>query len=246
MNKSTVLYFSIILLFSSISHATNEMKQVTLAEEQRLTLVLAKNKQGGEKAQKTYIDGVFRLAQHNNIDSLALFSVTQTLAGEYQPEAFAMYAWHNEKVSTQVRQSGDYKTKLKPLQKFGWDELAAADVDMKDLSHYQFDEEKTYTLAEVWLKDAAEYAKYYKGSALFREKIGAKVIFKHTPNEYNSLKRGAQGPDFLILVEWPNKNGPMQYVQSPEFKKYEKYITAGVEKLGWYALRLNNETKQIY
>ena len=125
-------------------------------------------------------------------------------------------------------------------------ELSEADVDFPVKTEYKFDINKTYTLAEVWLKDSVAYDKYYKGTAALRKKMGAKIIFKLSPNEYNSLTKGPDSPDFLILIEWPNKQGPEQYAQSEEFKPYKPYIEAGLAKLGWYEVGFPVSNAEVY
>ena len=105
---------------------------------------------------------------------------------------------------------------------------------------------KTYTLAEVWLKDQEQYERYYQGTMELRKQLRAKVVFKYTPNEYSSLTRGTQAPDLLILIEWQNKEDPIKYSQSELFKKHEKYITAGIKKLGWYELAFANNEYTAY
>jgi uncharacterized protein (DUF1330 family) len=229
-----------LVLAHSFSFAGNGNKDkitdLQLYKNERLTMVIVKNKKDGEHAQKKYLDGITKLAGKNSIREVAIFPIIKTLAGTTKPQAIAFYAWKDAAASHKVRHSMYYKNNLKPLQKFGWDHLSAADVDLPDDEFYQFNPSKTYTLAEVWLKDAEIYNRYYTGTKVLREKMGAKIIFKHSPNEYNSLIEGQQAPNFTILIEWPTPHGPELYTQSPIFKKYLPFIEASIDHLNWYEI----------
>jgi uncharacterized protein (DUF1330 family) len=235
---------SYLSTISSVAIATQQT--ITLEKNERLTVVLVKNKAEGAVAQQQYIEGVFSLAKPKDIRELKAFPVLRTLAGESKPQAMAFYAWTSAEASQKVRNSEKYKTQLSPLKAKGWNELSAADVDFREKTEYKFDINKTYTLAEVWLKDSIAYDKYYKGTAALRKKMGAKILFKLSPNEYNSLTKGPYSPDFLILIEWPNKQGPEQYAQSEEFKPYIPYIEAGLAKLGWYEVGFPVSNAEVY
>jgi uncharacterized protein (DUF1330 family) len=167
---------------------------------------------------------------------VGILPIAKTLVGQSKPQALAMFAWADAEASHKVRDSNHYKEHLKPLQEEGWLHLAAADVDLKQDEQYQLNIESTYTLAEVWIKDESMYEKYYQATQDLRHQMGAKVIFKHRPNEYNSLDSTLVSPTFVILVEWPNKQDPMRYIQSDEFKKYQSYIDSSISKLNWYEL----------
>lgn len=234
--SASLITASIFTFFANPALSSQDTQSFHLQPEQRVTMVLAKNKKGGEKAKQIYLDGVFALAGDNQFKALTYFPVKRKLAGEHQPEVFALFAWQNAAASHQVRQHPRYKQSLKPIQQYGWDELAAADIDLRQASTYQFDQSKTYTLAEVWLNDPAQYDIYYQGTKALRKEMGAKVVFKVKPNEYTSLKRGEAGPDFLIMIEWQTPDDPLLYPQASAFKQYEKHIAAGIAKLGWYEL----------
>ena len=142
MKNKLVLCLALLMSLVAMSHAQAKVDSIMLKQDQRLTMVLAKNKLGGEQAQKAYLDGVFSLAEKGSIVPLAYFSVLQTLAGKYKPQDFALYAWHNAQASHKVRQHSSYNRKFKPLQSQGWDELAAADIDLSLATSFQFDSSK--------------------------------------------------------------------------------------------------------
>ncbi len=247
IKASYLITLLITTCLSTVSLIANAKKvTIEINKDERLTVVFVQDKNNGATAQQQYLEGVFSLAQKNDIRELKAFSVLRTLAGTSKPAAMAFYAWKNADASHKVRNSKKYKTELAPLKALGWNELSAADVDFSVQTHYKFDSNKTYTFAEVWLKDSAAYDKYYRGTAALREKMGAKILFKLSPNEYNSLTKGPYSPDFIILIEWPNKQAPEQYVQSVDFKPYQPFIDAGLAKLGWYEIGFPASNAEIY
>jgi uncharacterized protein (DUF1330 family) len=244
---SNVLAILLSTYLSTVSAMENATQQtITLGKGERLTVVLVQQKEDGASAQQQYVEGVFSLAKQNKIRELKAFPVLRTLSGENKPQAMAFYAWTSAQASQKVRYSEKYEIELSPLKSKGWNELSEADVDFPVKTEYKFDINKTYTLAEVWLKDSVAYDKYYKGTAALRKKMGAKIIFKLRPNEYNSLTKGPDSPDFLILIEWPNKQGPEHYAQSEEVKPYKPYIEAGLAKLGWYEVGFPASNAEVY
>jgi len=231
-----IIFTALVGLFLLLTHYhsyadSNKTTSLKLNKNERLTMVIVESKEGGEQAQKEYLEGIQLLAKKNSIRELAIFPITRTLAGLTKPQAVAFYGWQDAAASHEVRHSTHYKENLKPLQKKGWKHLAAADVDLSDDELYQLSPDKTYTLAEVWLKDTETYDLYYQGTKSLREKMGAKIIFKHSPNEYNSLNDGDGIPNFIILIEWPTPKGPESYIQSEAFKQHLPYIEASISHL---------------
>ena len=233
-----VILFSLLTHYSSYADSLNSNKAtiLTLNKNERLTVVIVKSKVDGEQAQKEYLEGIQLLAKNDSIREVGIFPITRTLSGLTKPQAIAFYAWQDAAASHEVRHSSHYKNNLKPLQKKGWEHLSAADVDLTADQLYQLSPDKTYTLAEVWLKDTATYDLYYQGTKSLREKMGAKVIFKHSPNEYNSLNDGQEIPNFIILIEWQTAKGPESYTQSDDFKKQLPFIEASISHLNWYEI----------
>jgi len=127
---------------------------------------------------------------------------------------------------------GDQQNAIKIYQDFDYMTLTSNDVLIATA-----DKETTlkpvkgrfYTLAQVWLADNGDYAKYLKATDSLREKMGAKVLFKLKVDRNKD-----EGPDFIILVEWQNSEDIALYVRQDDFINSQHLFNKGTKKFNWY------------
>ncbi|GHF90321.1 DUF1330 domain-containing protein [Thalassotalea marina] len=241
MKKPIILITLLLLAFTSSSHANNSNNKdvlVSLNNIERLTFLLLNKREGGEQAQRQYLEAMTTLTSPTDLKHLITMPIVKKLAGEHPAELFALYGWSNAEAANKLRTDAAYKNTLLPLQKQGWTELAYSDVEINSGESYRLSHDKFYTMSELWIKDEHKYQAYFHATQALRDELGAKILFKHSPTEYSSMQKGAAAPTYVLLIEWPNEKNIALYPESEKFKQAYPDLLASVEKFNWYQVAL--------
>ncbi|NTS75608.1 DUF1330 domain-containing protein [Catenovulum sp. SM1970] len=107
-------------------------------------------------------------------------------------------------------------------------------VDLNQPFEFKPKGDKFYTLAQVWLADNQDYARYLKATDSLREKLGARVLLKLKP-----AKLAQSEPDYLVLVEWQQAENIALYAQHEEFLPHQPLFESGTTRFNWYQVAFN-------
>ena len=91
------------------------------------------------------------------------------------------------------------------------------------------DQDKHYTLAQVWLADNGDYEAYLNATDTLREQLGANVVFKLKVD-----KEKGNEPDFIILVQWSKLQNIAHYAKGEAFLKNQHLFASGTTGFNWY------------
>ncbi len=236
--KKTLTVIMLLATLPGLCYA--KTAKIDLKSGQRFSIVLSKVKPGGEKSLQTYINGMLPIAEQEGMQTLSAFAIPKTIIGDSQAEFLGLYAWPNADIAEKTRNNEVYEKKYKPLQKQAWQELTIIDSDISQNLSFSHSKNKTYTFAQVWIKDQISYDNYYQSTITLRDSLGAKMLFKLPVHDYQTFDASDIPPDLIVLIEWPTPNGPQLYLNSMTFKENQAKAQAGIEKINWYQLNLAN------
>ena len=235
--KKAIEYIAIAaLLFALTSVAFASSESIALEKGERLTLVLADLHPDGEKVRNKYFEGAFAMAQEQGLRELKGFPVTRILYGEDKPQFFGMYAWPNPQAAANVRRSPEYLTNFKPLQKQGWNELVAIDIDLESNIGIDIDPSKTYVFVLIWMDDESVYDEYLEATQELQNQLGAKRLFRLGGHEFASLSKGNNPPEAVALYQWESPESINQYAGDPSYPAIFEKLVSNVERLEVYEL----------
>jgi hypothetical protein len=226
---------SFLLCLSTAASAAN------LLPGQVLTLALGEDHPGGEAARAAYFSGVVPMAQAVGMRALDGLKVEQVLVGDGAPQGAALYAWPNPAALRALREDPRYLADYRPLRQAGWKRLTAVDLLVETPLDLVFDRGRPYTLALIWLKDRAEYDRYYAGTAGLRTRLGVQPVLALPTQRYERPGDGdgdgdGNPPDLVLLFRWESAASIDAYLQSPEFQQHHGHFERGVQRLEWYRM----------
>lgn len=209
---------------------------IDLQAGQRLTIVIPEDKPGADAARQQYFSQVFPLAAAEGFSQTAAFDVSKVLVGDSKATQLALFSWPDADAEQRFERHPDWAS-LKQTRSAGWDELKINNVDYVAQPPLKLDADKTYTLAQIWLKDKQSYQDYFEATKPLRAELGTKIVFKLHGDVYESLQDGDVAPDLVVLVEWQQAEDPERYTQAPLFKANFDKVEAAFAKFEWYQLQ---------
>jgi len=233
---STCYGVGLTLVWAALFGVTHVQASEPMNAGQRLTMVMTSNEPGGGAARKVYLDNALAMGIANGIEIVHVFGVKRTIVGNEHPEGIGFYEWPSPAAAEKVRLDPEYLSKYAPLRAKAWKMMHMADFDLNESVSISVDASKTYTLAQLWLKDAAAYKQYVEQVQDVRKKLGISVIFKAKPDQYEVLRNERRAPDVVVLMEWPNPESVDGYALQPEVKNALPALAAALEHMEWYEL----------
>lgn len=234
MNPNPTRLLGTLLLAMSLSASAGT---TTLAPGQVLTVVIGEDQPGGEQPRTTYLQNVLPMSQAAGMRELASFRVEQVLVGEGAPQGAGLYAWPDAQAVRVVRDNPHYVSGYRPLRQAAWKQLHALDLAVAQALGLEIDRSRPHTLALVWLKDRAEYERYYAGTAGLRQRLGSRTVLMLPARRYEKLTEGELAPpDVVVLLAWDSVAAIEAYPRAPEFQAHQAHFERGVERLEWYRL----------
>ena len=222
-----------ILLLSVATAAS----AASLVPGQVLTVALSEDQPGGEAARATYFQNVFPMSQAAGMRELSTFKVEQVLAGDGAPQGAGLYAWPDPAAVRAARDNPRYVADYRPLRPEAWKQLQALDLAVETPLELEIDRGRPHTLALLWLKDRAEYERYYAGTAGLRERLGTRTVLVLPAHRYEKLTEGEiDPPDLVVLLRWESAGAIDGYTRSEEFQAHRAHFERGVERLEWYRM----------
>lgn len=209
----------------------------SLAPGQVLTLAVGEEQPGGEAARTAYLGGVASMPQAAGVRALEILKVDSVLLGQDTPQEVALYVWPDAAAVRAVRGDPRYVADYLPLRKAGWKQQRILDLAVEAPLELAFDRGHPYTLGLLWLKDRAEYDRYYTGTAALRERLGIRPVLALPAQHYGTPGDGeTDPPDLVLLFRWESAESIDAYLQSPEFQQHHGHFERGVERLEWYRI----------
>jgi uncharacterized protein (DUF1330 family) len=220
-----------LLCTSVTAPATN------LAPGQVLTLAVGEERSAGEAARTAHLGGVASMPQAAGVRALGVLKVDRVLLGQDTPQDVALYAWPDAAAVRAVRDDPRYVADYLPLRNAGWKQQRILDLTVEAPLELVFDHGRPYTLALLWLKDRAEYDRYYAGTAGLRERLGVRPVLALPAQHYGTSGDGeVDPPDLVLLFRWESAASIDAYLQSPEFQQHHGHFERGVQRLEWYRM----------
>lgn len=230
------LFASLSCLPRVVAENAPAIFEKTIPAGHRLILVLDQDNPAGETFRKEYFERVFAVAHDQGLYDCHSFRVDEVVAGEKNPRAASFFAWPNPTKSEAFRYSELY-TQWGPRRSEGWLELQTFYMDLGSAVTLRFDRTKHYTVAAVWLKDADGYDRYFQATETLRAELGCRVVLKQRVNRYDSVRDGpGTPPDWILLVEWQDREGPAQYINSAQFKEQQALHDAAMGRIEMHRL----------
>jgi hypothetical protein len=168
---------------------------------------------------------------------LTTFKVEQVVFGAGQPLGSGLYSWPSKLAAQQTRNDPLYLQESKPLRAQIWTQLQSIDMPITQTLELRLDKTKPHSIALLWLKDKAAYARYYQGTQALRDKLGTKTLFALPSVRYDKLTEGEiTPPDLVVLLQWNSVADFEGYSTASEFQANHHHFKQGIEKMELYRL----------
>src|SRR5690606_30603537 len=154
-----------------------------------------------------------------------------------EAERLALLTMPSGKASDDVRNSPEYAP-LKTLLSQGWQEMEVIDIDLQEDVQLTLFADRYYTIAKVWVDDAAKHRAYVKRAAQTRAKLGMRILASFTPTGYSSLDDSRTAPFDLVLVEWPEQAVIQKYLDDPVLAEIREQQGTTIKAIEWYGFRI--------
>ena len=168
---------------------------------------------------------------------LGQFTLADRLYGEHKAERLTVLTMPSGQASDGVRNSPEYAP-LKAMLAEGWQEMEVIDIDLQEDVQLTLFADRYYTIAKVWVNDAAKHRAYVKRAAETRAKLGMRILASFTPTGYSSLDDSRSAPFALVLVEWPAQAVTQQYLADPVLAEIREQQGSTIKAIEWYGFRI--------
>lgn len=204
---------------------------------QRLVLVVVENRPEGEAFREEFMSKAVPRARELGQYEVQSFRVDESVSGGRSPHAALWVAWPSPKESEQYRADPVWSREYGPRRTEGWKEMQSFYTDLTEAVTFKLDRTKHYTLAMLWLNDPQTYDEYFAETEALRAELGCRIVFKLPAQRYDTATAGFRPPpQWVILTEWQNHEGPWKYISSETFKRLQAKHDTSIASIEMYRL----------
>ncbi len=212
---------------------------VSLSEGELFSVIAVKQRSGPSAAQarKAYFQNAFGVASAYGLRPFGSLNVTQVIAGDFDPEVVAFYAWPSAAAEASFDRDPTW-TPIKATRPNGWSGLRVHDDVAHTNVELAFSSDKFYTLASAWIdpERPADYDTYLQNIVPAVQAVGGRFMYQMVDPNFSALDADTRAPGRLTLVEWDSPAGLDAFLKSQGYRQNAALVRSGTTRFEVVAL----------
>lgn len=197
-----------LVIFTSLSLSSigqGKAKTIEFKKGEVFDLIFLRQKEGSEKAFKTYFDKAIPIVKKHGYNSGLGFSIKENpMQGNYHPQTMVVAKWNSLEDREKAMESLEKeKVDFHKLRREIWANFDMTYYELKNDLHFQVDPEMYNVVTAYWFRpneSGAEFVKdLYKTISARKGKLLVNLANGESPYGYH------YDPDLLIISSWKNK-----------------------------------------
>jgi uncharacterized protein (DUF1330 family) len=231
--------FLVCFIFGIQAKAEQNMINMELSKGQVFSVIAPIMKGEGEIARNQYYSQVLPLAAKLGLKREGQVTVTDTLVGDFNAEAFVFFSWPDVNAENQLYAHSEWAS-MKALRPEGWEELRIFSALIEQNTQLNFKADKHYTLAIAWTStdNPKNYSQYLDAVGTKLKNFGGRFMYKMHNPRFEAHATALPAPTQLTFVEWDSADGFVRFQQSPDIKAQSNLFKTGLSRFEFYRLAI--------